>query len=153
MLGILDSAPWERERIECYSRTCVCVCAGIERIRVLYNYLMDINVEETIINTLTTLQPASTSTPPGLSRLSYSMSKGFWKCWVSVAKQHWSRPTFKNFADYCEFNSFTPVCRKYLGCYFGCSGQGRWARPSWMSAPDHYIRLLTWFARLPRRLT
>ena len=43
---------------------CVCVCAGIERIRVLYNYLMDINVEETIINTLTTLQPASTSTPP-----------------------------------------------------------------------------------------
>lgn len=37
---------------------------------------MDINMEETIINTLTTLQPAS----PRLSRLSYSVSKGFWKC-------------------------------------------------------------------------
>lgn len=33
-------------------RVCVCVHAGIERIRVLYNYLMDINMEETIINTL-----------------------------------------------------------------------------------------------------
>lgn len=57
-------------------RVCVCVHAGIERIRVLYNYLMDINMEETIINTLTTLQPAS----PRLSRLNYSVSKGFWKC-------------------------------------------------------------------------
>lgn len=35
----------------------VCVCEGIERITVLYTYLMDINTEETIINTLTTLQP------------------------------------------------------------------------------------------------
>lgn len=52
------------------------VCAWIEWVTVLYTYLMDINMEETIISTLTTLQPASAH----LSRLSYSMSKGFWKC-------------------------------------------------------------------------
>lgn len=54
----------------------VCVCVWIERITVLYTYLMDINKEETIISTLTTLQPTSAY----LSRLSYSVSKGFWKC-------------------------------------------------------------------------
>ena len=37
----------------------VCVRDGIERVRVLHTYLMDINTEETIINTLTTLQPPS----------------------------------------------------------------------------------------------
>lgn len=65
----------ERDRVICV-RARKSARWGIERLRVLYTYLMDINIEETIINTLTTLQPAS----PLLSCLSYSMSKGFWKC-------------------------------------------------------------------------
>lgn len=40
-------------------RACQRARGGIERIRAPYTYLMDINIEETIINTLTTLQPAS----------------------------------------------------------------------------------------------
>lgn len=51
-----------------FSYACVLTCIqvsvrvhvkGLRGIRVLHTYLMDINIKETIINTLTTLQPAS----------------------------------------------------------------------------------------------
>lgn len=75
----------ERDQV-LFSYVCVLTCIqvsvrvhvkGLRGIRALRTYLMDINIKETIINTLTTLQPAS----PCLSRLTYSMSKGFWKCY------------------------------------------------------------------------